>query len=59
MSQESEQLAYVLRISPGGVDRVEEALESDEIIIGWSEARGLNNRELEWEDFREIVHETY
>ena len=59
MIQKSDQLVYVRRIYPGRVDRVEKTLESDEIIIGWSEARGLNNRELEWEDFREIVHETY
>ncbi len=33
--------AFVLRISPSGVDRVPEALETNELIIGWSEAAGL------------------
>jgi len=57
MNKPSEQFAYVLRIYPSEVDRVEEALESNEVIIGWSEAIGLNNKGLSWEEFREIVHQ--
>lgn len=59
MSTRTEPNAYVLRINPAGVDRVQEALESDELIIGWSDASELNNHELTWEDFREIVHKAY
>ena len=46
---------FVLRIAPGGEDRVSEALESDHLIIGWAEAEGLLDLELEWEGFREII----
>lgn len=51
--------AFVLRISPSGIDRVPEALETNELIIGWSEAAGLLDSGLEWQQFRQIVHEVY
>ena len=50
--------AFVLRINPGGHDRVAEALEESEAIVGWSGARGLIDA-TEWNDFREIVHKTH
>jgi hypothetical protein len=53
------QQAFVLRISPSGVDRVPEALESDQIIIGWAKAAGLLNTSLSWEQFRQVIHTTH
>ena len=50
---------FVLRIAPSGGDRVSEALENDHLIIGWAEAKGLLSPELEWDRFREIIHEVY
>ena len=50
---------FVLRIAPGGGDRVSEALENDHLIIGWAEAKGLLDQELEWEGFREIIRKAY
>ena len=50
--------AYVLRISPNGVDRFPEALENDQLIIGWSEAYGLLEPELTWTQFRRIIYQT-
>lgn len=55
---EEERNAFVLRINPSGEDRVPEALEEDDLIIGWSKAKGLLT-ETDWKDFREILHETY
>ena len=54
-----EQQAFVLRISPSGIDRVSEALSSNQIIIGWAEARGLLDENLPWEEFRRIISNTY
>jgi predicted Mrr-cat superfamily restriction endonuclease len=51
--------AFILRISPSGIDRVPEALESGELIIGWSEALGLLDESLSWEQFRQIIHNRY
>lgn len=47
---------WVLRIAPSGVNRVQEALEAEALIIGWSAARGLLDEALSWEEFRRIVH---
>jgi predicted Mrr-cat superfamily restriction endonuclease len=54
-----EQRAFVLRVSPGGVDYVPKALESNDIIIGWSKAKGLLSPDLEWKKFRKIMHDCY
>src|SRR5580704_10855981 len=54
-----DQQAFVLRIVPSGIDRVSEALAADQIMIGWSEAEGLLDPSLAWEQFREIVRRTY
>jgi predicted Mrr-cat superfamily restriction endonuclease len=51
--------AFVLRIAPSEIDRVEEALKSGDAIIGWSGAKGLLDASLTWERFREIGHATY
>ena len=53
------QQAFVLRIAPGGDDRVEEALEKNHLIIGWACAEGLLDDTLEWNAFREIVRREY
>ena len=54
-----EQQAFVLRISPSGIDRLPEALTSNQIIIGWAEAKRLLNENLSWEEFRSIISGTY
>lgn len=46
---------FVLRIAPGMVDRVSEALQKDHLIIGWGRAQGLLDPELDWDQFREII----
>lgn len=53
------QQAFVLRISPSGVDRVSEALSSNQIIIGWAKAKGLLDEKLSWEEFRGIISDEY
>jgi len=55
----SKKNAYILRILPGGVDKVPDALESNQIIIGWSEAFGLINEGLNWKPFRKIISDRY
>jgi len=51
--------AFVLRIAPSGEDKVPEALESDQIIIGWSDAQELLDLTLSWEQFREVIRVKY
>src|SRR5260221_10685273 len=51
--------AFVLRIAPNGIDKVPEALAADQIIIGWSLAVGLLDEALSWEQFRQILQDTY
>lgn len=53
------QAAYVLRISPSGIDKVPEALHDNVIIIGWAHAAGLLDPQIDWPQFREIVRKTY
>lgn len=53
------QSAFILRIAPGGEDKVPEALQSSELIIGWADADGLLQPSLSWENFREIVRRAY
>lgn len=59
MSVDKNQAAFVLRIAPSGVDKVPEALRDDQVIIGWACAQGLLAPQLDWGQFREIVHRTY
>ncbi|WNK19589.1 restriction endonuclease [Halomonas piscis] len=51
--------AFVLRVAPSEIDRVPEALEFNQIIIGWANADGLLDKALDWVGFREIVRATY
>ena len=51
--------AFVLRISPSGVDGVPEALEDREISIGWALADRLTDTSLDYWQFREVVKEAY
>ncbi|MCS3698102.1 restriction endonuclease [Salinibacter ruber] len=52
------QAAFVLRISHEDY-ALRYALESNDIIIGWSKAEGLTNPDLDWDGFRGIVHQEY
>lgn len=51
--------AFVLRIKPSGVDRVPDALQTNEVMIGWSKAEGLLDPSLDWKQFRQIIHDAY
>lgn len=53
------QQAFILRINPGGSDKVPEALRNDQINIGWGKAKDLLNIDLSWERFRDIVRDSY
>jgi predicted Mrr-cat superfamily restriction endonuclease len=53
-----EQQAYILRIAPSEVGHVAEALEQNQLIIGWAGAEGLLDPQLDWESFRKIVSTT-
>jgi predicted Mrr-cat superfamily restriction endonuclease len=48
--------AFILRIAPSNIDKVPEALESDQIIIGWSATPGLLDASLPWKNFRQQIH---
>ena len=50
--------AFVLRIAHV-TDIIFEALKKDHLIIGWAKAEGLLDPNLEWEEFRGIISETY
>ena len=58
-SSQPGQRAFVLRIAPGKVDRVQQALDADQLIIGWSNAEGLLDPALSWSDFRSRLRATY
>jgi predicted Mrr-cat superfamily restriction endonuclease len=51
--------AYVLRITLGNINSVQLALDTDTIIIGWSKAAALLNKELNWEQFRQVLIDSY
>ena len=56
---ENEELrAFILRISLGKFG-VEEALDANQIAIGWSRARGLLDESLSRKEFRQIVSDEY
>ena len=59
IQQKNVKRAFVLRIAPGGIDQMAEALKTDSLIIGWSDAKGLLDEKLTWEQFRQVVHNTY
>ena len=54
-----ERQAFVLRIAHGESDLVPEALDRNQLIIGWAEAAGLLDEGLSWEEFRAIISDTY
>jgi len=56
---DEEMRAFILRIAPSGVDRVPEALEDNQLIIGWADAEGLLDPELEWSQFRALIGNEY
>ena len=56
---EMNQSAFLLRVSPGGVDRVPEALSADQVMIGWAKAERLLDPALTWDQFREIIRNAY
>jgi predicted Mrr-cat superfamily restriction endonuclease len=51
--------AFVLRIAPEGVDKVPEALASDQLMIGWAKAKGLLRPDMGREQFRKVLSDTY
>ena len=51
--------AYVLRITLGGINSMQLALDTDTIIIGWSKAASLLKEELDWEQFRQVLIDSY
>lgn len=51
--------AFILRLAPLGQDMIQEALEKDEIFVGWKEVKGLLEEGLSLSDFRERVKATY
>jgi predicted Mrr-cat superfamily restriction endonuclease len=53
-----EQNAFIFRIAPGA-DLMQVALENNEIILGWPEAEGLLDTNLDYEHFRRIIHDAY
>lgn len=53
-----EQKVFIFRVTPG-VDMMPVALENNEIILGWPEAEGLLNSNLDYEHFRQIIHDAY
>jgi predicted Mrr-cat superfamily restriction endonuclease len=54
----SSQDAFVLHISHRD-DALPKALESNDVVIGWSKAGELHDSDLDWNEFREIVHQEY
>ena len=59
MEAQPQQNAFILRIAPSGIDKVPEALEENQIIIGWSDSKGLLDPLLTREEFREILRKQF
>jgi predicted Mrr-cat superfamily restriction endonuclease len=51
--------AFVLRIAPSRIDRLVEALERNQLIIGWAAAGELLDPSLDWSNFREALRKHY
>ena len=56
---EKDQQAFIFRIAPSKIDRVSEALETNTLIIGWADATGLLDQNLEKNAFREIIRSAH
>ena len=54
MSQQ-EQQAFGLRMFLNGKDRLQEALECNQIMIGWAGVKGLLDENLSWGEFRSML----
>lgn len=51
--------AFILRLAPLGQDLTQEALEKDEVFVGWKEVKGLLEEGLSLYDVRERVKAAY
>jgi predicted Mrr-cat superfamily restriction endonuclease len=51
--------AFALWIKPSRINKIDEALRDDQIIMGWANAKGLLDLNLSKPDFRGIIHQTY
>ena len=57
--KEQKQQAFMLRAKPSGIDRLQEALDKDQIVIGWAEAEELLNESLSQDEFDGIFKRRY
>jgi len=57
--RETNRSAFIYRVRPSKVDRLKEALRTDQLITGWAKAAGLLDEDLNWVEFREIIRKTY
>ena len=57
--KEREQQAFLLRAKPRKIDRLPEALDNDQIIIGWAEVEGLQYESLSQDEFNDIFKSRY
>lgn len=57
--KEREQQAFMLRVKPSRIDRLPEALDNDQIIIGWAEAEELLNESLSQKEFKDVFRKRY
>ncbi len=53
------QSAFIVRLAAGNIEKLQEALAADQIMIGWAEAIGLLETSLTWQQFRNVVSTTY
>lgn len=51
--------ALVLRVSPEGENLLDNCLDQHRVAIGWPGVPALLDETLEWEQFREAIHEKY
>lgn len=59
MQEQRKKQAFVLRIAPSGIDRLQEALDSNQIIIGWARTPELLKEDLTYGKFRAILSDNY
>jgi len=51
--------AFILRLSPGYVDHMEEALNNNVLMVGWADMPPDAAFNSDWYDFREEIRKTY